>query len=47
MSQHAVFGMTTGGPNHPLYATGDEEFMRRKMEERASRRCLQGPRMPH
>jgi photosystem II stability/assembly factor-like uncharacterized protein len=24
MSQHAIFGMTTGGPNHPLYATGDE-----------------------
>jgi photosystem II stability/assembly factor-like uncharacterized protein len=24
MSQHAIFGVTTGGPNHPIYATGDE-----------------------
>ena len=24
MHQQAVFGMTTGGPNHPIYATGDK-----------------------
>src|SRR5437588_997254 len=24
MTQHAVFGMATGGPNRPIYASGDE-----------------------